>query len=128
MLSQDQYHASILNKGQANHDKFESVVKASVPKKLPPMEPDNITDPEKTAKLVIENDASLNDLNWNNIKYIPRDTFKKLFSGLKNNTSLKELNLSNTGLTDGPAEVSYQLSIYRFILFLWFYFLKIRNW
>lgn len=106
MLSQDQYHASILNKGQLPSDKFESVVKATVPKKLPPMEPDNVTDPEKTAKMVMENDPSLTELNWNNIKYIPRETFKKLFTGLKSNTNLKSLHLSNTGLTDGPAEVS----------------------
>lgn len=112
MLSQDQYHASILNKGQVPHTHFESVVKSSVPKKIPPMEPDNITDPEKTAKLVVENDANLADLNWNNIKYIPRDTFKKLFNGLKNNTNIKELNLSNTGLTDGPAEVSFPSCVF----------------
>lgn len=104
MLSQDQYHAAILNKGQIPSDKFESIVKSTVPKKLPPMEPDNVTDPEKTAKQVKENDPNLDNLNWNNIKYIPRDTFKKLFDGIKTNTTLTELNLSNTGLTDGPAE------------------------
>lgn len=107
MLNQDQYHASIMNKGQIPlTDKFESVVKSTMPKKLPPMEPDNVTDPEKTAKQVMENDPSLTELNWNNIKYIPRETFKKLFNGLKTNTNLTELHLSNTGLTDGPAEVS----------------------
>lgn len=85
-------------------DKFESIVKAAVPKRLP-FEPDNITDPEKTCKQVVENDPSLQELNWNNIKFIPRETFKKLFEGLKTNTHLQTLHLSNTGLTDGPAEV-----------------------
>lgn len=105
MLNQDQYEASILNKGQPLGDKFESIVKSTKPKKILPPEPDNMTDPEKTAKQVAENDPNLTNLNWNNIKYIPRETFKKLFNGLKTNTNLIELNLSNTGLTDGPAEV-----------------------
>lgn len=106
MLSQDQYHASILNKGQLSNDKFESIVKSTKPRKAPAPEPDNMTDPEKTAKQIIENDPGLTELNWNNIKYIPRETFKKLFNGLKTNSNLTELHLSNTGLTDGPAEVS----------------------
>ncbi|KAJ6224421.1 hypothetical protein RDWZM_002966 [Blomia tropicalis] len=104
MLSQDQYHASILNKGQLSNDKFESIVKSTKPRKAPAPEPDNMTDPEKTAKQIIENDPGLTELNWNNIKYIPRETFKKLFNGLKTNSNLTELHLSNTGLTDGPAE------------------------
>jgi tropomodulin len=103
MLNQDQFHNSILNKGQKIGDKFESIVKANVPKKLP-LEPDNSTDPEKTSKQVIANDPQLKELNWNNIKFIPRETFKKLFEGLKTNTNLQILHLSNTGLTDGPAE------------------------
>ena len=104
MLNQDQFHNSILNKGQNKGDKFESIVKASVPKKLP-LEPDNMTDPEKTSQQVINNDPSLKELNWNNVKHIPRESFKKLFNGLKNNTHLKTLSLANTGLTDGAAEV-----------------------
>jgi tropomodulin len=103
MLNQDQFHNSILNKGQRIGDKFESIVKASVPKRLP-FEPDNQTDPEKTCKQVVENDPNLTELNWNNIKFIPRETLKKLFEGLKTNTNLQTLHLSNTGLTDGPAE------------------------
>lgn len=107
MLNQDQYHSAILNKGQQPAtDKFESIVKASVPKKLPPMLPDNNVNPEESAKLVVANDPSTTNVNWNNIKYIPRDTFKKMFNALKTNTTLTELNLCNTGLTDGPAEVS----------------------
>jgi len=103
MLNQDQFHNSILNKGQKVGDKFESIVKATLPK-LAPIEPDNSTDPEKTTKLVESNDPQVTELNWNNIKHIPRETFKKLFNALKTNTHLKKLSLSNTGLTDGPAE------------------------
>ena len=53
MLNQDQFHNSILNKGQRMGDKFESIVKASVPKRLP-FEPDNNTNPEQACKQVVE--------------------------------------------------------------------------
>lgn len=109
MLNQDQYNAAILNKGQQpSTDKFESIVKSTPPKKLLPPEPDNQVNPEETAKQVAENDPNLTELNWNNIKYIPRETFKRLFNGLKTNTNLTSLKLSNTGLTDGPAEVTWR--------------------
>ena len=103
MMNQDQYHASILNKGQTSGAKFDSIVKASQPKKTVPNLPDNDTDVGKTTKQIVDNDSSLTDLNWNNIKHIPRDTFKKMFEGLKNNSSIERISLSNTGLTDGPA-------------------------
>lgn len=105
MLNQDQYHASIMNKGQGAAANFQSIVKASPPKKQVPNLPDNDTDVTKTTHQVADNDPSLKDLNWNNIKHVPRETFKKLFEGLKSNSALERLSLSNTGLTDGPAEV-----------------------
>lgn len=68
MLNQDQYHASILNKGQKTGlDRFESVVKATQPKPVP-FEPPNPTDPVQTAEQVCNNDPNLTQLNWNNIK------------------------------------------------------------
>lgn len=104
LLNQDQFYASITNKGQGSEAKFESIVRATVPKKVPNL-PDNATDVGKTAKQVVENDKKLQELNWNNIKHIPRDSFKKLFEGLKSNTTLQTLDLANTGLTDGPTAV-----------------------
>lgn len=104
MMNQDQYHASILNKGQGTGAKFDSIVKASQPKKIVPHLPDNDTDVTKTTQQVVANDPSLKDLNWNNIKHIPRDLFKKMFEGLKTNTSIQRISLSNTGMTDGPAQ------------------------
>ncbi|KAI1280710.1 Tropomodulin [Halotydeus destructor] len=101
MLNQDQYYAAITNKGQAAAN-FQSIVKAPTPK-IVPMLPDNDTDVSKTAQRVADNDPTLKELNWNNIKHIPRDLFKKLFEGLKGNTKLEKLSLSNTGLTDSPA-------------------------
>lgn len=104
MMNQDQYYASITNKGQTGGAKFDSVVKAAQPKRVVPNLPDNDTDISKTTQQVIDNDPALKDLNWNNIKHIPRENFKKLFDGMKNNTNLERVSLSNTGLTDGPAQ------------------------
>lgn len=105
MLNQDQYHASITNKGQKIGAKFESIVKATQPKKLPLL-PDNNTNISQTTEQVNSNDSSLQELNWNNIKHISKENFKKLFEGLKQNNGLQTLDLANTGLTDGPAAVS----------------------
>lgn len=103
MLSQDQYHASIQNKGQMVGATFESLVKASMPKHLPLL-PDNDTSPSKSAQKVLNDDEDMVQLNWNNIKAIKRDDFKMLFDGLRRNTHLKTLSLANTNLTDSTAE------------------------
>ncbi|XP_050034180.1 tropomodulin isoform X1 [Dermacentor andersoni] len=99
MLSQDQYHNSVTNRRQRPGTGFDSLVKASMPKPMP-MEPDNDTNTHQTAEKVAANDPSLKTLNWNNIKNIRRDDFKKLFEGLKKNTNLESLSLANTDLTD----------------------------
>lgn len=104
MLNQDQFHASILNKGQGANAKFESIVKATQPKRFPVLPP-NDTNISQTTDQVMNNDPNLIELNWNNIKAISRETFVKLFEGLANNTHLKSLSLTNTGLPDGPCEV-----------------------
>ena len=52
MISQEQYHASIQNKGQTDGTTFESLVKASMPKPVPLL-PDNATDTSKTAQKVL---------------------------------------------------------------------------
>lgn len=67
MMNQDQYHASLLNSGQPVGLGWDGVTKASQPKPYP-MEPPNDTDVDATIKQVREDDTSLIDLNWNNIK------------------------------------------------------------
>ena len=107
MMNQEQYYAAITGKGQNKSAAgFTSVAKVTVPKIVPAL-PDNDTDVSKTAQQVADNDPSLKELNWNNIKHIPRDTFKKLFDGLETNTHLEKISISNTGLTDGPTAVSW---------------------
>lgn len=67
MMNQDQYHASLLNSGQPVGLGWDGVTKASQPK-VYPMEPPNDTDVDATIKQVRDDDSSLTDLNWNNIK------------------------------------------------------------
>lgn len=67
MMNQDQYHASLLNSGQPVGLGWDGVTKASQPK-VYPMEPPNDTDVDATIKQVRDDDSSLTELNWNNIK------------------------------------------------------------
>lgn len=67
MMNQDQYHASLLNKGQPVGLGWDGVTKATQQKVYPP-EPPNQTDPEDSIKRVRDDDPKLLDLNWNNIK------------------------------------------------------------
>lgn len=67
MMNQDQYHASLLNKGQPIGLGWDGITKAASPK-IYPAEAPNATDPEDSIKRVKDNDNKLTDLNWNNIK------------------------------------------------------------
>lgn len=67
MMNQDQYHASLLNKGQPVGLGWDGITKASKPK-IFPQDPPNDTDPDQTIKQVRDDDPKLIELNWNNIK------------------------------------------------------------
>lgn len=67
MMNQDQYHASLLNKGQPIGLGWDGITKSTQPKAYP-AEPPNLTDIDKTIRQVQEDDHTLTDLNWNNIK------------------------------------------------------------
>ncbi|XKL60396.1 hypothetical protein PGB90_007453 [Kerria lacca] len=99
MMNQDQYHASLLNKGQPVGLGWDGVTKATQPKAFPP-EPPNNTDPDESVRRLKDDDHTLIDLNWNNIKNISDEKFEQLFAALPNNTHLETLSLSNTGITD----------------------------
>ncbi|KAL4711691.1 hypothetical protein ACJJTC_003458 [Scirpophaga incertulas] len=102
MMNQEQYHASLLNKGQPVGLGWDGITKATKPK-IFPIDPPNDTDPDDTVKRVQEDDPKLTDLNWNNIKNISEEKFEKLFEALKSNTNLETLSLVNVGLTDREA-------------------------
>lgn len=67
MMNQDQYHASLLNKGQPVGLGWDGITK-STQQKLFPMDPPNSTDVEESIKRVKDDDSKLIDLNLNNIK------------------------------------------------------------
>uniref|UniRef100_A0A1Y1JZA2 Tropomodulin n=2 Tax=Photinus pyralis TaxID=7054 RepID=A0A1Y1JZA2_PHOPY len=102
MMNQDQYHASLLNKGQPVGVGWDGITKASK-QKIYPQDPPNDTDPEGTLKQVKEDSPKLIDLNWNNIKNISEEKFDSLFDALANNSHLEILSLTNVGLTDRQA-------------------------
>lgn len=66
MMNQDQYHASLLNKGKVGLG-WDGVTKASQPKALP-FEPPNPTDPEQAIAKVTDDDAKTIEVCLNNIK------------------------------------------------------------
>ncbi|XP_046998264.1 tropomodulin-like [Schistocerca americana] len=66
-------------------------------------EPPNLTDPDSTIQKVKDDDPTLIDLNWNNIKNISEEKFEHLFNALPENTHLETLSLSNVGMTDNSA-------------------------
>ncbi|XP_018575634.1 tropomodulin-1 isoform X2 [Anoplophora glabripennis] len=103
MMNQDQYHASLLNKGQPVGLGWDGITKASKPK-IFPMDPPNMTDPDETVKKVQNDESKFIDLNWNNIKNISDEKFDSLFEALENNTHLETLSLANSGLTDKHVE------------------------
>jgi tropomodulin len=98
MMNQEQYHSSLLDKGNKLGLGWNGTAKAYQPKALP-FEPPNMTDLEKSIKQLREDDYSLVKLNLNNIP-ISEDQFESLFDALKSNTHLEQLSLSNTGLGD----------------------------
>ncbi|XP_045469427.1 tropomodulin-1 isoform X2 [Harmonia axyridis] len=103
MMNQDQYHASLLNKGQPVGLGWDGITKATK-QKIFPMEPPNPNDPDETIQKVEDDEPKYIDLNWNNIKNISNEKFDKLFGALEKNTHLETLSLANTGMTDREAE------------------------
>ncbi|XP_063216616.1 tropomodulin isoform X2 [Bacillus rossius redtenbacheri] len=102
MMNQDQYHASLLNKGQPVGLGWDGITKASQPKPFP-ADPPNTTDPDATIQQVKDDDHTLTDLNWNNIKNVSEEKFVQLMEALPANTHLETLSLANTGMTDAMA-------------------------
>lgn len=99
MMNQEQYHASLLNKGQPVGVGWDGITKATVPKFFP-QDPPNQTDLNENIKKVQENNENFNELNWNNIKSISDEQFDSLFQALSKNTNLETLSLANTGISD----------------------------
>ncbi|EDS44290.1 tropomodulin [Culex quinquefasciatus] len=102
MMNQDQYHASLLNKGQPVGLGWDGITKSSIQKVFPAEAP-NQTNPEEMIKRIKDDDSKLVDVNLNNIKNISDENFEKLFDALAANTHLEVLSLTNVNLTDRTA-------------------------
>lgn len=102
MMNQDQYHASLLNKGQPVGLGWDGITKSSIQKVYPAEKP-NMTDPEEMIKRIKDDDSKLVDVNLNNIKTISDEQYEKMFDALQSNTHLEVLSLTNVGLTDRTA-------------------------
>ena len=79
MMNQEQYHSSLLNKGQKMGLGFSGTAKAYQPKPMP-FEPPNMTDIEKSIKQVRDDDYNLTKLNLNNIQVLTFLKFTNSFS------------------------------------------------
>ncbi|XP_058978238.1 tropomodulin isoform X4 [Musca domestica] len=99
MMNQDQYHASLLNKGQPVGMGWDGITK-STQQKVYPMDPPNDTDVEESIRRVKDDDEKLIDLNLNNIKNISEEKLEQLINALPGNEHLEVLSLTNVGLTD----------------------------
>ncbi|XP_066986425.1 tropomodulin-1 isoform X6 [Macrobrachium rosenbergii] len=99
MMSQEQYHASLLNKGKPVGVGWGGVTKATKFKPLP-AEPPNDTDAEDSIKKLKDDDPNCKDLNFNNIRTISDEQFKRLFDALEFNSKLETLSMANTGICD----------------------------
>ncbi len=125
MMNQDQYHASLLNKGQPVGLGWDGITKSQA-QKLYPADPPNNTDIDESIKRVKEDDPKLIELNLNNIKVskmptiiyylftftpffqftlqnISDEKFDQLINALPDNEHLEVLSLTNVGLTDRAA-------------------------
>ncbi|XP_046805102.1 tropomodulin isoform X7 [Lucilia cuprina] len=102
MMNQDQYHASLLNKGQPVGLGWDGITK-STQQKVYPMDPPNNTDVDESIKRVKEDDSKLIELNLNNIKNISDEKLEQLIEALPQNEHLEVLSLTNVGLTDKTA-------------------------
>lgn len=78
MMNQDQYHASLLNKGQPVGLGWDGITKASK-QKIFPMDPPNSTDVDDSIRRVQNDDPKYIDLNWNNIKVKIRFSKEKIY-------------------------------------------------
>lgn len=105
MLNQVQYHQAFVE-GSDKKDRpggFQGVAKADPMKTFPAEQPNEI-DVDKTLQRVKSNDPSIKDVNLNNIKKISIEMLCEFAEALKTNTNLEKLHMANTRATDKVAK------------------------
>ncbi|CAL4085106.1 unnamed protein product, partial [Meganyctiphanes norvegica] len=99
MMNQEQYHASLLNKGKPMGMGWGGVTRATKFKPLPEEAP-NLLDPVESIKKLKVDDKDTKELNFNNVQNISDEQFHALFAALDGNTKLEVLSMTNTGMSD----------------------------
>ncbi|XP_077384473.1 tropomodulin-4 [Festucalex cinctus] len=103
LMSNKQYYDALGTTGTiANTEGINSVVKEE-PFKIFPDEPPNPTNVEETLERIHNNDSSLTQVNFNNIKDIPIPTLKEIFEAMKGNSHVKVLSIAATRSNDPVA-------------------------
>lgn len=105
LVNQVQYHAVDQKTGvSGSFGGWNAAAKAEILKFVPP-EPDNKTDVDESIKRVTSNDSTLTHLNLNNIKNISYEKMEQLIEGMKTNTSIQVLSLSNIEMPDSIGKI-----------------------
>ncbi|XP_077432395.1 tropomodulin-4 [Vanacampus margaritifer] len=103
LMSNKQYYDALGTTGTiANTEGINSVVKEE-PFKIFPDEPPNPTNVEETLERIHNNDSSLTEVNFNNIKDIPIPTLKDIFEAMKGNSHVEVLSIAATRSNDPVA-------------------------
>ncbi|XP_049585367.1 tropomodulin-4 [Syngnathus scovelli] len=103
LMSNKQYYDALGKTGIiANTEGINSVVKED-PFKIFPDEPPNPTNVEETLERIHNNDSSLTQVNFNNIKDIPIPTLKEIFEAMKGNSHVEVLSIAATRSNDPVA-------------------------
>ena len=100
LLTSEQIEHAMRDDGQ-HFGGFNSVAKATRYKPVAD-EPPNDTDVNNAIKRIESNDGSFVEVNLNNIR-VSNDDTQRLFGALRENSALRKLSMSNTGLTDTGA-------------------------
>ncbi|PIK38419.1 putative tropomodulin-1-like, partial [Apostichopus japonicus] len=109
MLNQDQLNAAIAEETlDPDRMTFKGPAKFSA-LKIQPAEPPNDTDVDKSLEQLQKNDASLKELNLNNIKSVPIPTVKNILEALEKNTQLTSLSMASTRIGDETAPYFAQM-------------------
>ena len=103
-MNQDQYHASQSYKWADQADPtigWDGITKATPLKWYPPEEP-NRTNPADVIKHLNANYRGTKKANLNNVR-VKEEVFLELFEALRHNSTLEELTIANTTLSDFAA-------------------------
>uniref|UniRef100_A0A8C9TI07 Tropomodulin 1 n=1 Tax=Scleropages formosus TaxID=113540 RepID=A0A8C9TI07_SCLFO len=108
LMSNQQYYEALASSTIVNKQGLNSVIQCTQYKSVPDEQP-NSTDVEETLQKIKSNDASLVEVNLNNIKNIPVPTLKAYAEALKTNTVVQKLSIVGTRSNDPVAHAMAEM-------------------